>query len=114
MKTLLLLLLTIWGATSSPTASIAQLEKFTTYVETNYEGWSNDEWDKASQSYGLIKKDLKNYQFTEDQLQEISRYKGRCTVVFSKHKVKKAGETLKQTVTKIGGFIEGVGEGLEK
>jgi len=110
----LLILLTLWGATSSPTASIAQLEKFTTYVETNYEDWSNAEWDKASQSYSLIKKDLKNYQFTDEQLQKIGRYQGRCTVVFSKHKVENAGETLKKTVTKIGGFFEGIGEGLEK
>jgi len=115
MKTLLLTLLAVWTATSSPTESITQLENFTVYLETSYKDWSiSEEWDSASKSYNLIKKDLKSYKFNDEQLQEIGKYQGRCTVVFSKHYMDKAEETAKKAITKIGGFFDGVGEGLKK
>lgn len=112
MNILLLILLTTWGATNSPSSSILQLETFTTYIESHYENWDNDEWDKASDSYSIIKKDLRQHEFTDEQLQEIGRYQGRCAVVFTKHYVDKAESTTKKTIEKIGGFLDGIGEAL--
>lgn len=93
-------------------SAIAQLEDFAAELEENGDNYTFKDWSKASEKYLKIEHELakNNDQYTDEELKEIGRLKGKCVTALAHSSALK----LKSTVHSIGKQMEGASGELKK
>lgn len=79
-------------------------------IEQNYESYTEEDWDKVKAKYEKINKKMEDCEFTDEQLREIGKLKGKCSAYMSKDLFNKVGKGL----IEIGGVVEGFMEELRQ
>ena len=74
---IMLLALLLAGCHPSQTA-MDDLQSFTERIEQKSDRWSEADWDDAAMHYSEICQTIERYDYTDEQLREIGRLKGRC------------------------------------
>jgi len=110
---IMLLALLLTGCHPSQTA-MDDLQSFTERIEQKSDRWSEADWDDAAMHYSEICQTIERYDYTDEQLREIGRLKGRCLAQFAKHSFNESTQGLHDSFIELGGAIEGLLDGLGK
>lgn len=102
-------LVVMLGLTScNPSESaINKLESLVNKIEANHETFTDAEWVEAAESFEIIVEELDNYAFTEEELKEIGRMKGKCMGYFTKQSIKNFEKELEEISSELEGGFEG-------
>ena len=101
-------------ACNSPQLAIADLENLVSDVEMNHESYTAQDWDNVVASYSIIEEEMLQYDYTDEELKEIGRLKGRYLGYVTKQAIKEtekqANDFLKELGGGISGFLEAMSE----
>ena len=112
MKNLLLiclafiLLMGIKSCDSSQSA-VKDLEVLLNEIEENYQFYTDEDWEAMSLSYSAIEEELAKYEYTDEELKEIGRLKGKCMGDLTKQSLKNLEKQIKDLTKELEGGIEG-------
>ena len=90
--------------------SLRSLQELYEDLELNHENYTAEDWEKAQVEFELITAQMKLHNYTDEQLREIGKLKGKCSAYLSKGVFKK----LEKGLIELGGAMEGFFEGLEQ
>ena len=112
MKKLLLICLAfilLIGITScdSSQSAIKDLEVLLNEIEENYQSYTDEDWEAMSLSYSAIEEELAKYEYTDEELKEIGRLKGKCMGYLTKQSLKNLEKQIKDLTKELEGGIEG-------
>ena len=62
----------------SSQSAINDLEVLLQEIETNYQTYTEEDWENMSLSYSAIEEELAKHEYTDEELKEIGRLKGKC------------------------------------
>ncbi len=105
-------MLTAMVSCSTPQSTISDLETLVDKVEKNRKEYTEEDWEKILKEYSAINEDLKDNEYTDEELKEIGRLKGRYVGLLTKSAMKVAGSQLKTLFKQFEGGMEGLGEEL--
>lgn len=119
MKNLLLICLTfimLIGITScdSSQSAIKDLGVLLNEIEENYQSYTDEDWETISIAYSAIEEELAKYEYTDEELKEISRLRGKYVGYLTKHSLEDLEKQINEIPKQIEGAIEGFMEVLSK
>ena len=91
----------------SSQSAIRDLEMLLNEIETNYQSYSEEDWENMSLSYSAIEEELAKHEYTDEELKEIGRMKGRCLGYLTKQSIKEIEKQLEDFRKELEGGIEG-------
>lgn len=94
----------------SPQNAVRDLESLLNEIETNYQYYSDEDWDYITMRYDAIEEKLSSYQFTDEELKEIGRMKGKCLGYMTRQSINNLEEEIRIFSKELGGGIEGFWE----
>lgn len=86
------------------------LRKFTAEVDANGADYTVEDWKAAAAEYQKIDKRLAQYEYTQEEVAEISRLKGECTGSFVRNVTTNLAGKVQTGVTAVKSFLEGIKE----
>ena len=99
----------------SSQSAIRDLEVLLNEIETNYQSYSEEDWENMSLSYSAIEEELAKHEYTDEELKEIGRMKGRCLGYLTKQSIKEIEKQLedfgKELEVGIEGFLDVLSNG---
>lgn len=105
------MLIAACGSTDEP---LKKLEKLTDRIEKNADNFTDEEWDEVASEMEEIQEEMADRKYTEEELREIGRLKGRCFVRMTKKAMKDASETFDDLSKQLEGGIDGFLEEMSK
>ena len=91
----------------SSQSAIRDLEVLLNEIEANYQSYSEEDWENMSLSYSAIEEELAKHEYTDEELKEIGRMKGRCLGYLTKQSIKEIEKPLEDFGKELEGGIEG-------
>ena len=91
----------------SSQSAIRDLEVLLNEIEANYQSYSEEDWENMSLSYSVIEEELAKHEYTDEELKEIGRMKGRCLGYLTKQSIKEIEKQLEDFGKELEGGIEG-------
>lgn len=88
------------------------LESLTERVEKKGDSFTKQDWTEVSQEYDEICAKMNECEYTQEQMQEIGRLKGRFYAACTKKAINNAGGLLNGLMNSVGGAIDGFMEGM--
>lgn len=89
--------------------SLRTLQELYEDMELNHEHFTIEDWEKAQVEFEVITAQMKLHNYTDEQLREIGKLKGKCSAYLTKGLLKRAEKGF----VEFGGMLEGYLEGLE-
>lgn len=89
--------------------SLRTLQELYEDMELNHENYTIEDWEKAQVDFEVITAQMKLHNYTDEQLREIGKLKGKCSAYLTKGLFKRAEKGF----VEFGGMLEGYLEGLE-
>lgn len=89
-------------------SAIDDLKSLVNNVEVNYDSFTQEDWDNISLSYSAIEEELQKHEYTDEELDEIGRLKGKYLGLQTKHTI----ENIEKRATDFGKQLDGVIEGF--
>ncbi len=105
------ILATVVACSTSQTA-ISDLESLVEKVEENRKEYTEEDWATVMKEYADINESLDGNEYTEEELKEIGRLKGRYIGLLTKNAMNVAGSQLKILLKQFEGGMEGLSEEL--
>lgn len=99
-------------ACNTSQSAISDLESLVEKVEKNRKEYTEEDWTSVMKEYSTINESLKENEYTEEELKEIGRLKGRYVGLLTKSAMKVAGSQLKTLLKQFEGGMEGLSEEL--
>ena len=90
--------------------SLRSLQDLYEDLQLNHENYTAEDWERAQVEFEVITAEMKLHHYTDEQLREIGKLKGKCSAYFSKGTLKK----LEKGLIELGGAMEGFLEGLDQ
>lgn len=91
----------------SSQSAINDLETLLHEIETNYQSYTEEDWENMSMSYSAIEEELAKHEYTDEELKEIGRIKGKCMGYLTKQSLKDLERQIKDLTKELEGGIEG-------
>lgn len=91
----------------SSQSAINDLEVLLQEIETNYQTYTEEDWENMSLSYSAIEEELTKHEYTDEELKEIGRLKGKCMGYLTKQSIKDLEKQIKDLTKELEGGIEG-------
>lgn len=82
-------------------------------MEKQYENYTSEDWESAAKQYAELEKDMKLYDYTDEELREIGRLKGQCAAYLAKARLKMSKEIVHDYMIEIDGAIKGFCDALD-
>ena len=99
-------------ACDSSQTAINDLETLLHEIETNYQSYTEEDWENMSLSYSAIEEELAKHEYTDEELKEIGRLKGKCIGYLTKQSLKDFEKQIEDLTKELEGGIEGFWEVL--
>lgn len=93
---------------------IEHLSSLVEQVEDRYDELTEDDWEKIFSEYEKIEEEMSEYEFSDDELKEIGRLKGRIYAKMTKNAMKDFSKQIEELGKQIEGGVEGFFEELNK
>lgn len=90
--------------------SMRSLQELYEDMELNHENYTIEDWEKAQVEFEVITAQMKLHNYTDEQLREIGKLKGKCSAYLTKGLFKRAEKGF----IEFGGILEGYLEELEQ
>ena len=91
----------------SSQSAINDLEVLLQEIETNYQTYTEEDWENMSLSYSAIEEELAKHEYTDEELKDIGRLKGKCMGYLTKQSIKDLEKQIKDLTKELEGGIEG-------
>ena len=102
------ILLIVGLASCNPGQStINDLESLVIKVEREHETFTEEEWSEVSMTYSEIERVIANYEYSDEQLKEIGRLKGKYLGYQTQHSMNNMEKQIKNAAKEVEGAIEG-------
>lgn len=98
---------------STQKSAIEDLDSLVEKIEQNHKEYTKEDWKEIFEEYSTINNTLKEHEYTDEELKEIGRLKGRYMGLLTKKAVKTAGGQLKKFLKQFEGNVEGMEEEME-
>lgn len=107
--TICLTFMILFGITScdSSQSAIRDLEILLNEIEENHQSYTEEDWENMSLSYSAIEEELAKYEYTDEELKEIGRLKGKCIGYLTKQSLKDLEKQIEDLTKELEGGIEG-------
>ena len=76
-------------------------------IENNYKLYTDEDWEAISISYYAIEEELAKHEYTDEELREISRLRGKYVGFLSKYSLDDLERQINDIPIQIEGAIEG-------
>ena len=95
---------------------VNELDDLTEEISENSKEYSDEDWEEATLQYQQIEADLEKHhsEYTDAELKEIGKKKGKCLAFFAKRSAKNLKENMEDMMHEASGLIEGFIEGLSE
>jgi outer membrane protein assembly factor BamD (BamD/ComL family) len=90
--------------------SMRSLEELYQDMELNHENYTTEDWEKVQVEFEVITAQMKLHDYTDEQLREIGKLKGKCSAYLTKGLLKRAEKSF----IELGGVLEGYLEELKQ
>ena len=90
--------------------SLRSLQELYEEMELNHENYTTEDWEKAQVEFEVITAQMKLHDYTDEQLREIGKLKGKCSAYLTKGLLKRAEKSF----IELGGVLEGYLEELKQ
>ncbi len=119
MKKYLLLALFAIGIMGSQSCQSKQgriddLKDFVEEINEEGKDYTAEQWEKANEQFSKLLDKINSYEdLTEEELKEVAKLQGQYAATVFKNSGKAIMEQMEKAGAALGGFLEGVDEGLE-
>ena len=96
-----------FASCDSSQSAINDLEVLLQEIETNYQTYTEEDWENISMSYSAIEEELAKHEYTDEELKKIGRLKGKCMGYLTKQSIKDLEKQIKDLTKELEGGIEG-------
>lgn len=83
--------------------SLSSLQELYEEMELNHENYTKEDWEKVKVEFDSITSQMKLDDYTDEQIKEIGKLKGKCSAYLTKGLLKRAEKGL----IELGGILEG-------
>ena len=90
--------------------SLRTLQDLYEDMELNHENYTVEDWEKIQVEFEVVTAQMKLYDYTDEQLRDIGKLKGKCTAYLTKGLLKRAEKGM----VEFGGILEGFLEELKQ
>lgn len=90
--------------------SMRSLQELYEDMELNHENYTIEDWEKVQVEFEVITAQMKLHNYTDEQLREIGKLKGKCSAYLTKGLFKRAEKGF----IEFSGILEGYLEELEQ
>lgn len=94
--------------------TISELSSLVEKVEDRYDEFTDEDWEKIVSEYEKIEEELSKYDYSEEDLKEIGKLKGRIFAKMTKNAVKDFSKQIEDLGKQIEGGVEGFFEELKE
>lgn len=93
---------------------IDDLKNFVEEISEDGKDYTADQWEKANKKFSELLEKINSYDdLTEEELEEVAKLQGQYAATVFKNSGKAIMEQMEKAGAALGGFLEGVDEGLE-
>jgi len=100
--------------TSCKQSQIKKLEKFTTEVSTQYQGYSNSDLEKAQAQFEKLLVKVDKNEFTGEEQRHVNELKGECKGYFAQAKARILVEEFNAAVDEAGDEVKGAIKSMQQ
>lgn len=90
--------------------SLRTLQDLYEDMELNHENYTVEDWEKIQVEFEVVTAQMKLHNYTDEQLREIGKLKGKCSAYLTKGLLKRAEKSF----IELGGVLEGYLEELKQ
>ena len=90
-------------------SAIDDLESFSEELKENASEYTNEDWEEAGNQYQMLVEQVDQYEYTDEELKEIGKFKARCIKYMSKGAIKQLEEGIHNMTKQIEGAMEEFG-----
>lgn len=88
-------------------SAVDDLKELIEDIEQNSDNYTKDEWDEKILLYSQMEEELLKYKYTDEELKEIGRLKGKYLGLLTKSNIDDLNEKINDFSKKVEGGIEG-------
>ena len=103
----------LWFSCNNSSSAIADLENLVSEIDESKTDISEEELEKLANEYAEVEKNLQKYEYTDEELKEIGRLKGKYAAKMAKVAIKKFKNSMESFGKQIEGGMEGFMEEME-
>ena len=93
---------------------IDDLKDFVEEINEEGKDYTAEQWEKANEQFSKLLDKINSYEdLTEEELKEVAKLQGQYAATVFKNSGKSIMEQMEKAGAALGGFLEGVDEGLE-
>lgn len=93
---------------------IDDLKDFVEEINEEGKDYTAEQWEKANEQFSKLLDKINSYEdLTEEELKEVAKLQGQYAATVFKNSGKAIMEQMEKAGAALGGFLEGVDEGLE-
>lgn len=95
---------------------IQDLTGLTEEVKSNYNDYSDEDWQAFAEEYQIIEQELEQYydQYSDEEKKEIGRLKGICLAYITKYSVKNFQKNMEDAFKEVEGIVEGFSDVIKE
>lgn len=102
------------GACQSRSSRIDDLKDFVEEIQKDGKDYSQEQWEKANEKFSQLLDKINSYEdLSEDELKEVAKLQGQYAATVFKNSGKAIMEQMEKAGAALGGFLEGVDQGLD-
>lgn len=112
-RTILIALVAMFTITATANAatpqekSIRKLERFAKELKKNAPEYNDEDWSASMEYFEQLSEEMKQYDYTDDELRQIGKLKGRCIGIFARKSITRGASEINTFMQQLGGFLEG-------
>lgn len=87
----------------SKNTPLQHLAELTEDVKSNYNNYSDEDWQAFAEEYQIIEQDLEQHQdqYTDEKKKETGRLKGVCLAYITKYSIKNFQKNMENTLKEV-------------
>lgn len=108
-------IMALFGLSSCQTYEEKTLDKLTNLserIEKEGPKYDANDWEEAFEELADIHEDIKDCEFTPEQLKEVGRTYGRLSAIIAKESAKALGGGISDAISRFSSFAKGYTEGV--